>query len=110
MIELSTKMVMSPQFFALMIFLFSITAVFMTFALGMAIAQDTVGAKIMSFIGVGILAIAIICRVAAPRNIKEVHCIFVETVDMTEIQSNYKFISCDENGVFTLQEKNDDNK
>ena len=55
---------------------------------------------------VAMLGILVFC----PRNIREVHCIFTGTVDMTEIQNRYKFISCNDDGVFTLKEKKNESK
>lgn len=61
----------------------------------------------MAFICSIMSAIITICK---PKDVREVRCIFRETVNMTEIQSKYKFISCSDDGVFTLQEKKNESE
>lgn len=52
-----------------------------------------------------ILVISIIESVVFPREIKEVRCIFNGTVNMTEIQNEYKIKSVTDDGVFVLWRK-----
>lgn len=105
MIELNSKLIMSEPFNII----FILTLVIFFIVLWVGILQFAFGTRSfgenMIALSFGILILIIAELTLFPREIKEIHCVFTGTVNMSEIQTKYKIKSVNDDGVFTLLER-----